>query len=374
MHVHRWKTAEPAIERVAKTRRNRVKNIFCNDTHAFCGKNNGTIEVFNLKSGELERELVPPGGAMGPPVLVLHGGEEVVAAALVRRDVVVWSSQGEMEQLHLYDVASYNCSEVSCDHEGFSKSISRLLVVDRNKVAILLKQYDPRTQSADPFDSHFKFSLLLLKKVNEVWECKGLGCYPGARWCYIASGGAWLALAVEGEEKIRLWHGSNESHQDICLPESVHNLAHSDSVPAHFACMHSMRECAHTLRMFIEIPHIIFNVGAGDIKVLKMAATQLHLVKSIRLPRSSDRRPIDNQFCLGFLQRTNDGDTIVQVFQKRELFDPDLSPEETEGRRIEAGTWTGRDPVNINTTSILWQREEVEGEYWMGLVKKDFWI
>ena len=177
-----------------------------------------------------------------------------------------------------------------------------------------------------------------------------------------------MALAVEGEEKIRLWHGSNESHQDICLPESVHNLA--DSLPAHFACFHSTRDCVHTLRMFIEIPHIIFNDGPGDIKVLKMVATQLHLVKSIRLPRCSDRRPIDNQFCLGFLQRTNDGDTIVQVFQKRELFDPDLSPDETEGRRIEVDGF-----VNINTTSLLWQRwEEVEAEYWMGLVKKDFWI
>ena len=135
----------------------------------------------------------------------------------------------------------------------------------------------------------------------------------------------------------------------------------------------------HTLRMFIEIPHIIFNVGPGDIKVLKMVATQLHLVKSIRLPRCSDRRPIDNQFCLGFLQRTNDGDTIVQVFQKRELFDPDLSPDETEGRRIEVGTWTGRDPVNINTTSLLWQRREVfspenPGVPVWSLVKKDFWI
>ena len=178
-----------------------------------------------------------------------------------------------------------------------------------------------------------------------------------------------MALAVEREEKIRLWHGSNESHQDICLPESVHNLAHS--VPAHFACMHSMRECAHTLRMFIEIPHIIFNVGAGDIKVLKMAATQLHLVKTIRIPGcSAPRRTIHNKFCLGFLQWTN-GDHIVHVFQKRELFDPDLSLDQTEGRRIEVDG-----SVNINTTPLLWQRREEEGgvPVWMGLVKKDFWI
>ena len=121
--------------------------------------------------------------------------------------------------------------------------------------------------------------------------------------------------------------------------------------------------------MSIDLPHIIFNVG-GEIKVLKMAATTLHLVKSIRLPGySTPRRPIDNKFCLGFPQNTN-GNDIVHVFQKRELFDPDLSPDETEGRRIEVDGF-----VNINTTSLLWQRrEEVEGEYWMGLVKKDFWI
>ena len=156
---------------------------------------------------------------------------------------------------------------------------------------------------------------------------------------------------VKGEEKIRLWHGSNESRQEICLPESVHNLV------------------GHS--MFIEIPHIIFNVGAGDIKVLKMAATQLHLVKSIPIPGYSAPRPIDNKFCLGFLQSTN-GNHIVHVFQKRELF----SPDETEGRRIEVDGKPYGGPVNINTTSLLWQRRETEGgvPVWMGLVKKDFWI
>ena len=130
--------------------------------------------------------------------------------------------------------------------------------------------------------------------------------------------------------------------------------------------------------MFIEIPHIIFNVR-GEIKVLKMAATTLQLVKSIRIPGySTPRRPIDNKFCLGFPQNTN-GNDIVHVFQKRELFDPDLSPDETEGRRIEVGGNSCGDSVltkNINTTSLLWQRTE-EGRgvpVWRGLVKKDFWI
>ena len=346
MLVNRWKTAEPVVERVAETRR-RIWSIYCNDTHAFCGQNNGTIAVFNLKSGELQRELAPPGGTMGPPVLVLHGGEEVVAAALGRRDVVVWSSQGEMEQLHLYNV----CSEVSCEHEGLSKRISRLLVVDRNKVAILLQQF-PRPE--EPYA--YKFSLILLEKVQEVWECKSLGCFPGVPWCSMAADGACLALVVKWEKKIRLWHGSNESHQEICLPESVHNLVG-----------HSMRGVC----MFIEIPHILFHVR-GEIKVLKMAATTLQLVKSIPIPGYSALRPIDNKFCLGFPQSTN-GNDIVHVFQKRELFDPDLSPDETEGRRIEVD-----ESVNINTTSLLWLRREGEkvwGEkVWMGLVKKDFWI
>ena len=107
-----------------------------------------------------------------------------------------------------------------------------------------------------------------------------------------------------------------------------------------------------------------------------MAATQLHIVKSIRIPGyGTSQRLIDNKFCLGFVQRTN-GNTIVHMFQKRELFDPDLSPDETEGRRIEVnGINPYGCPVKINTTSLLWQRwEEVEEEYWMGLVKKDFWI
>ena len=164
-----------------------------------------------------------------------------------------------------------------------------------------------------------------------------------------------MALVVKGEEKIRLWHGSNGSRQEICLPESVHNL---------------VGQYRGEVCVFLEIPHIIFYVR-GEIKVLKMAATTLQLVKSIPIPGySAPRHPIDNKFCLGFPQNTN-GNDIVHVFQKRELFDPDLSPDETEGRRIEVGG-----SVNINTTSLLWQRTE-EGRgvpVWRGLVKKDFWI
>ena len=69
MLFHRWKTAEPVVERVTEARR-MIWRIYCNDTHAFCGQINRTIAVFNLKSGELFRELAPPEGEITHLILI----------------------------------------------------------------------------------------------------------------------------------------------------------------------------------------------------------------------------------------------------------------------------------------------------------------
>ena len=59
MLVHRWKAAEPVTERLADSRWG-IMSIHCDDIHAFCGQENGIVGVYNLRSGQLTKELAPP--------------------------------------------------------------------------------------------------------------------------------------------------------------------------------------------------------------------------------------------------------------------------------------------------------------------------
>ena len=69
------------------------------------------------------------------------GGEEVVAAA-IGTGVIVWSSQGKMEQVHSLNVQEFSCSKNSCEHQGAqSTEIRSVLVVNRSKVAVLVGQW-----------------------------------------------------------------------------------------------------------------------------------------------------------------------------------------------------------------------------------------
>ena len=339
-------------ERLAESRGG-ILSIHCNDTHAFCRQGNGTVGVYNLGSGQLTRELAPPEenfdihiSRYSFPVV----GEEVVAAAFGGNKVMVWSSKGAMEELHTLNVQDYSCSDVSCEHGSvIFTNIRSVLVVDCSKVAILVEQvrYIDLQRSS-------QVSLILLEKVNGNWENKNLGCFPSCL-CSLASDGAWLALLVGEQEKIKLWRGS-ESQEDISLAESDCKFVTRDQVD-----------------MFIEIPHIILIVPGyrnSVIKVYKMEATVLHLIKSIQVEGPCTLRPIANKFCLGILT-SHSRATSVHLFTKKELFTDGLSPDETERRTIVVeGSLIA---IAMNTTSLLSVLMDKRGEE-MGLIKNYFWV
>ena len=372
VHI-RWQTAQPLSVRMGEVTEatSCILSIYCNDTHAFCGHGNGTVGVYNLGSGQLTRNLALPEGMLGNPniwsprhgthcPMQVVGSKEVVAAAIGRSRVVVWSSQGQMEQLHSLNVQNYSCSNDSCEHRAvIHTEIRSVGVVERSKVAILVAQVEIKERcSKSP-----KVSLILLEKVNCRWENKNLGCFPGVHSCSLATDCTWLALLVGQHKKIKLWRG-NESQQDIFLTESDGKLVKSQ------------------VGMFIETPHIILSIPMGIsalIKVYKMEATLLQLVRSFRFGidwtgLDCRLRPIGNKFCLGFVETHHDRmATIVHLFEKRKLFAAGLSPDET-GRRIEVEGF----PVAINSYCLLSfysKEEEIEQEVArMGLMKKDFWI
>ena len=245
--------------------------------------------------------------------------------------------------------------------------IRSVRVVDHSKVAILVYNLEVKERYLWIYSP--KVSLILLEKVNCRWENKNLGCFPDVHSCSLATDCTWLALLVGQHKKIKLWRG-NESQQDIFLTESDGKLVKSE------------------VGLFIETPHIILSIPMGFsalIKVYKMEANLLHLVRSFRFgidwtglvcrqPDCQSLRPIGNKFCLGFVE-THHGEkaTIVHLFEKRKLFAAGLSPDETE-RRIEVEGF----PVAINSYCLLSfysKEEEIEQEVArMGLMKKDFWI
>ena len=254
------------------------------------------------------------------------GSEEVVAATVGRCKLVVWSSKGEMDQLHTLNLHDYSCSNESCQHFGGTQGeeIKSVLVVDCSKVAILVEQvfiHFPHVSN--------KVSLILLEKGNCGWEYKNLGCFPSGR-CFLASDGGWLALLVGEQEKMKVWHG-NESQQDKFFTESDGKLVNG-----------CQRMSIYSIdAMLVQVPHIlILNAQSIShsalIKVYKMEATELHLVKSFRFEIEGRCRltPIANKFFLGFLVPQNRA-TVVHVFEKKKLFDASLSLDKIERRRIE---------------------------------------
>ena len=147
--------------------------------------------------------------------------------------------------------------------------------------------------------------------------------------------------------------------------------------------------------MLFEFPHIVLSAQNGFpilgnahwIRVYKIEAAELHLVKSIRFGNEGycKLRPIANRVRLGFLETRSRGRaTIVHLFEKRKLFAAGLSPrrddffktEETERRRIEVEG----NPVAMNSYCLLSFHmddkevvsSDLEKEH--GLMKKDFWM
>ena len=261
------------------------------------------------------------------------GGKGIVAALSSEADAVtIWSSQGEMNQLHFFNGRNFHCPNDSC--RVLSRSgIKTIQVVGTNKVAIL--------SNTLWWLQHNDVSLVVLEKGNCTWETKVLGCFPieGDPTCCrfpLASDGDWLAFL--DIHKVKLWRGKG---QEIVSPE----LDQSDEL----------------VSIFLELPHLVLakrksRSRVAWIMVYKMEDTDTVpcLIKSINLEM---REPsignfklvsIANQFCLGFT-KPFEGGMIVHQFTKKELVSADLSPDETERREIRVEG----DKISMNSTCFV---------------------
>ena len=83
-------------------------------------------------------------------------------------------------------------------------------------------------------------------------------------------------------------------------------------------------------------------------------------------------KPIANEFCVGFMEHCG-RHTIIHQFVKKELVNPELSPDKTERREIRVEGVK----VSINSTCFVtgveW-REEITRPFRHELEKNDFWM
>ena len=311
--LQRWKTAEPTTKRLAEVGQE-IESIYCNDANVFCGMGN-KVNVYDLASGKLSRELVVPGGVQ---CLAVVGGKGIVAALMglrvyrPRTIVTIWSSTGSMDQLHFFNSENFHCPNDSCGVIN-SYGVQTIEVVGTNKVAMLSSHH-----------SNTKASLVVLEKGGRTWrrvDTKVLGCWDSpSSVLQLAIDGDWLAvLETETWEtyKVKLWRG-NEKCQDIALPEGF---------DFGFALVDSNLH---------ELPHLILGKKTrpgNEIMVYKMEDTVASLVKSIKLECTVGNRilfnhgPIANQLCLGLLEYGGvQGGIMVHQFMKKELIAAELSP------------------------------------------------
>ena len=353
--LQRWKTAEPMTKQLAEIGQ-RIDSIYCNDAHVFCGMGFNKVRVYDFATGQLSRELIQshlePDYSYSTHQVV--GGKGVVAALMRQTEigtaVTIWSSQGEMDQLHFFNCQNFHCPNDSCGtlkHFG----IETIQVVGKNKVAIL---------------SHgFKASLVVLEKGDHTWDTKVLDCFALEVCSSLAYDGDWLAVLDWHNKTVKLWRG-NEDCQDVAFP----GISLLDAL----VCM------------FIQLPHFILGKRScegkdrtAQIMVYKMEDTVPCLVKCINLDMRElnfELEPIANEFCVGFMERI-EGGTIVHQFMRTELVAVELSPDETERREIIVEG--DHKKVSINSTCFLATvRRQNHGSGWRptkhDLWKNDLWM
>jgi len=354
--LQRWKTAEPTTKRLAEVGQE-IESIYCNETNVFCGMGN-KVNVYDLASGKLSRELVVPGDVQ---CLAVVGGKGIVAALMglrvyrPRTIVTIWSSTGSMDQLHFFNSENFHCPNDSC---GFINSygVRRIEVFGTNKVAMLSRHLST------------KASLVVLEKGGRTWrrvDTKVLGCWDSpSSVLQLAIDGDWLAvLETETWEtyKVKLWRG-NEKCQDIALPEGF---------DFGFALVDSNLH---------ELPHLILGKKTrpgNEIMVYKMEDTVASLVKSIKLERPVGNfrfNPIANQLCLGFLYGGVQGGIMVHQFMKKELIAAELSPVKRVIRVSEASMSSMSMNSTCYVTAARRQNFHPGGPLIYDLWKTDLWM
>ena len=356
--VTRWKTVDPMNVQLNQGMQS-VSSIFSTDAHVFCGFH-GKVAVYDLSTGLLVKELTPPDKERPnySSCSELAGGDGIVAACMHAMTVVtVWSTQPDkMVQLHCFEVLNYHCQDPTCEHGD----VAEITVVNRHKVAFLVAHSD-----------WSKASLVVLEMVGDGWVNKTLTCFS-SQWDWLdklklASDSDWLALLDSSNKKLRLWDGDNVSSPELVLPDC---------------------DELSVAGMSVEFPHLIVFFNDNDlnhrealIKVYKMGDSVPSLVKTICFKGISciDVTAKANKPIIGVHTLDLDGQWYqIILFHMRDLYDREISPEETSRRQINigGGNRRKRQLIAINTTSIVFvevERDE-QGRELKLLKRKDFWM
>ena len=265
-----------------------------------------------------------------------------------------------MKQLHCFEVLNHHCPDPTCKHRVVNHDCGQLTitVVNRHKVAFLMTHSD-----------RSKYSMVVLEMVGDGWVNKTLTCFSSQTdWLdklKLASDSDWLALLDSSNKKLRLWDGDNVSSPELVLPDC---------------------DELSVAGMSVEFPHLIvffndLNHREALIKVYKMGDSVPSLVKTICFKgiRCIDVTAKANKPIIGVYTLDLDGQWYqIILFHMRDLYDREISPEETSRRQINigGGNRRKRQLIAINTTSIVFvevERDE-QGRELKLLKRKDFWM
>ena len=125
--VQRWKTTNPETVQLCSMPPE-IQDIFCNNTHVFCGIEGGEVKVYTLTDGQWVRDL--ESGDKSLKFRGICGGESIVAANLGRLVVTVWSSKKEMVRLHSFDLD---------DHDGMEDRVVENIKATGTEIILLVR-------------------------------------------------------------------------------------------------------------------------------------------------------------------------------------------------------------------------------------------
>ena len=218
--VARWMNSDATFTKIGEAR-GPVYFIFCDDQHVFCGQDNdpngdepGTIGVYTL-AGEWVRNLDQEIRLDG----LIAVGEGIIAAVTGENVVTVWSTRGDMRQLHALDLGDFDVEEIHVIGSTRGEESQS----PGSKVAVLTHGNLSDSNKAEQGSNNVS---LVVTEMNEAkrWEDRILTSFhiPGSKskTYRFAGQGKWIAVAWHDETHqttLALWYG-DEKLPDAIIP------------------------------------------------------------------------------------------------------------------------------------------------------------
>ena len=352
--VARWMNSDATFTKIGEAR-GPVYSIFCDDQHVFCGQDNdpngdepGTIGVYTL-AGEWVRNLDQEIRLDG----LIAVGEGIIAAVTGENVVTVWSTRGDMRQLHALDLGDFDVEEIHV----IGRTRGEESQSPGSKVAVLTHGNLSDSNKAEQGSNNVS---LVVTEMNEAkrWEDRILTSFhiPGSKskTYRFAGQGKWIAVAWHDETHqttLALWHG-DEKLPDAIIPTPDSGFTTGFTLETQIvgtkiilSLINSQARC-HEIRVF-------------NIK-MEATSTKLALIKTINLyePLTDlvhyERQGllVSNNLLLGcsLWSEANRSKKLI-LYEKRKLLDSKIPPEDTRARQLDMPC--SYDAVNLSSTHIV---------------------